>query len=438
MFSALKSRTQSVLMFMFAQPRGIFVKTPYPCPTLKKDGSETIAALKNKDGRILCMSHRCDWKNYPENSIPAMQSSINMGVDIIETDVHRTSDGVIVMSHDGTIDRMTNGKGKISEMTYKEIQQYRLKQNKGGRGTLLTQYKMPTFIEVLELCHGKIIINIDKGMAYKDEIRDLLEKYDSLENAYFVDSTPFEEIDAWFNQLKATGKKLPMFGCKMKNPDSKVAEDYLKSHIAGGYSPIVEMSFKTDDWAAGKPEIVSLARTGMRINGNPISSGKCGGRKDDETGWSYLINLGYNVMQTEYPHEMVGYLNAINNVRMASSKIEAEYFNKASGVKVSLADRSLNKILCDLNPGDWAEYKNIDFGTGMKSITVNACGFAGGTIEVYVDDKIAGKVQVPASVSYKDITAEISEVSGIHRVCLKITGGKMTNLKIDRFSFSNT
>ncbi|MEI6578509.1 MAG: glycerophosphodiester phosphodiesterase family protein [Eubacteriales bacterium] len=436
MSSAKYSRIQAFFMAQIVYTQGVFHRASYPCPKLKKDGSKVISSFKNKDGRIMAMAHRADWKNYPENSIPAMQSCIDMGVDIIETDVQRTSDGVIVISHDGKLDRMTNGKGRISEMTYKEIQKYNLKQGRGGKGTGTTSYKIPTFIEVLELCCGKIMVNIDKGMSYKDEIRDLLEKYDSLDNCYFVDSTPYEEIETWFAQLKSAGKKLPMFGCKMKKEDTKVAEDYLKSHISGGYSPIVEMSFKDDTWAAGKQEIVSLARTGMRINGNPITSSKCGGHKDDETGWAYLINLGYNVMQTDHIHEMVGYLNAINNVRSASSRIEAEHFSDASGVKVTLADKSLNKILYSLHAGCSVEYKNIDFGIGMKKIIINGRAHTGGKIEVYIDGFLAGTVNVPRSISCRTVTAEIDEVSGIHNISFKITGKKITNISIDWFSFS--
>jgi hypothetical protein len=236
-------------------------------------------------------------------------------------------------------------------------------------------------------------------------------------------------------QLKESGKKLPMFGCKMKKQDTQVAEEYLTSHIAGGYSPIVEMSFKDDEWAAGKKEVVSLARTGMRINGNPITASKCGGHKDDETGWSYLMNLGYNVMQTNHIHEMVGYLNAVNSVRIASSIIEAEHFNDSSGVKVTLADKSLNKILYSLHPDDWTEYRNIDFGTGMKNISLKAYSLVGGTIDVSIDGTVAGNIRVPASVSFITVKAQIGEVTGIHSVRLTITGVKKIKMKIDRFSF---
>ena len=58
---------------------------------------------------VVVISHRGDWRNYPENSIPAIESVIRMGVDMMELDVKMTKDSVLVLMHDKTIDRMTNG-----------------------------------------------------------------------------------------------------------------------------------------------------------------------------------------------------------------------------------------------------------------------------------------------------------------------------------------
>lgn len=76
------------------------------------DVNESLAILKDpSSNKVLVASHRGDWRNYPENSIPAIESVIRMGVDIMELDVKMTSDSVLVLSHDKTVDRCTNGKG---------------------------------------------------------------------------------------------------------------------------------------------------------------------------------------------------------------------------------------------------------------------------------------------------------------------------------------
>ena len=59
---------------------------------------------------VVVASHRGDWRNYPENSIPAIESVIRMGVDIMELDLKLTKDSVLVLCHDHTIDRTTTGR----------------------------------------------------------------------------------------------------------------------------------------------------------------------------------------------------------------------------------------------------------------------------------------------------------------------------------------
>ena len=60
---------------------------------------------------VMVVSHRGDWRNAPENSIQAFQNCIDMGVDMVELDLKKTKDGVLVLMHDKKIDRTMNGKG---------------------------------------------------------------------------------------------------------------------------------------------------------------------------------------------------------------------------------------------------------------------------------------------------------------------------------------
>ena len=70
------------------------------------------------------IAHRGDSKNYPENTLPAFLSAVSMGIDVIETDVHLSKDGVLVIWHDPTLERNTDGKGTIESHTYEELLRY--------------------------------------------------------------------------------------------------------------------------------------------------------------------------------------------------------------------------------------------------------------------------------------------------------------------------
>ena len=76
---------------------------------------------------VVVISHRGDWRNYPENSIPAIESVIRMGVDMMELDVKMTKDSVLVLMHDQTINRMTNGKGLVKDFTYDSLMTFKLR-----------------------------------------------------------------------------------------------------------------------------------------------------------------------------------------------------------------------------------------------------------------------------------------------------------------------
>ena len=74
--------------------------------------------LINRDNSsVIVASHRGDWRNFPENSLEAIDNAIKMGVDIVELDVQRTKDGQLILMHDPTLNRTTTGKCAIADTT---------------------------------------------------------------------------------------------------------------------------------------------------------------------------------------------------------------------------------------------------------------------------------------------------------------------------------
>ena len=80
------------------------------------------AIFKQLDARTpLVMAHRGGAEIGPENTLPTFERAAAMGVDVIEVDVHGTADGNLVVIHDATVDRTTDGSGRVSEMTLDEL-----------------------------------------------------------------------------------------------------------------------------------------------------------------------------------------------------------------------------------------------------------------------------------------------------------------------------
>ena len=75
-----------------------------------------------REHRPLSVAHRGHSIEYPENTLEAYRKAIELGIEMIECDVNITRDGKLVMIHDATLDRTTNGKGRVSDLTWEELQ----------------------------------------------------------------------------------------------------------------------------------------------------------------------------------------------------------------------------------------------------------------------------------------------------------------------------
>lgn len=79
-------------------------------------------AFFKEDDQTLVIAHRGGRAHAPENTLPAFARSVELGVDVLELDVHLTKDEEIVVLHDATVDRTTDGSGHINELTYAEVE----------------------------------------------------------------------------------------------------------------------------------------------------------------------------------------------------------------------------------------------------------------------------------------------------------------------------
>jgi len=98
----------------------------------------------------------------PENTLAAFQMAIDIGVDGVECDVHCTSDGQVVVIHDHSLDRTTDSKGAIADLTLDEV-----KTADAGSwvDSQFTGQRIPTLTEVLKLTRGKVITVVEIKQA---------------------------------------------------------------------------------------------------------------------------------------------------------------------------------------------------------------------------------------------------------------------------------
>ncbi|QUH05813.1 carbohydrate-binding protein [Saccharopolyspora erythraea] len=142
---------------------------------------------------LMIAAHRGQWREFPENSLPAIDEAIRDGAEIVEIDIRRTADGHLVLMHDETVDRTTNGTGKVSDLTLAQIKQLRLKERLGGADTALTEHTVPTFAEAMLAIRGRALVNLDKAWSVREDVYRVLKATDTVDHGLFKGSETVPE-----------------------------------------------------------------------------------------------------------------------------------------------------------------------------------------------------------------------------------------------------
>lgn len=110
-------------------------------------------------------------RGFPENAIQTFDHVLAHTPAIIEFDVELTKDSVLILMHDNTLDRTTNGSGKVADHTWEEIRQLNLKDPAGN----LTKFSVPTLIEALIWSKGKTILTVDvkKNVPFERVVKEI-------------------------------------------------------------------------------------------------------------------------------------------------------------------------------------------------------------------------------------------------------------------------
>ncbi|MDO6436921.1 glycerophosphodiester phosphodiesterase family protein [Cyclobacterium sp. 1_MG-2023] len=109
-------------------------------------------------------AHRGAMTSHPENTIPAFEQSIASGAQMIEFDVQFSKDSALIIMHDGTLDRTTNGSGEVALMDSNEI---RSLDAGSWKGEAFAGTKVPVLKEVLEMMPANIWLNVHLKGGYE-------------------------------------------------------------------------------------------------------------------------------------------------------------------------------------------------------------------------------------------------------------------------------
>jgi glycerophosphoryl diester phosphodiesterase len=259
--------------------------------------------------QVIVVAHRADWRSEPENSLPGIESAIKMGVDMVEIDLKKSKDGVLILMHDETLNRTTTGKGKPSDYTWAELQKLTLKNEHGGP----TRMRIPTFEQCMLAAKGRVMVNVDKGYEYYQEAYDVLEKTGTLDHAVIKSYETYADAKAAKGSL-LTSKLLYMPIVNLAKPN---ANDMIREYEQQLKPVAYELNFASDS-ALTHSIYQTIPKTGSKIWFNGLWASQNAGHDDERSveernpadGWGWLLAHGATIIQTDRPAELLAYLRA--------------------------------------------------------------------------------------------------------------------------------
>ena len=287
--------------------------------------AEAIAAqIHDPQSRYVVVTcHRGDWRNFPENSIPAIESIIRMGADIMELDLKMTADSVLVLSHDKDVKRCTNfskvfrdqpGKSaKVKDLTWDEIRSLSLKR---AHGVVIDTLHMPTLREALICCKDRICVNVDQGYEYYDQVLAITEELGVTDQILIKGKQPVEVVAAHEAAYPHNMMYMPIVDIQ-KPAGIALFESYMEQ----GVVPLAyEVCWQHNDDGAFDAACRRILDQGSKIWVNTIWASLCGGDGNDDDAafvaedpgavYQQYLDKGVSMIQTDRPELLIGWLKA--------------------------------------------------------------------------------------------------------------------------------
>ena len=226
--------------------------------------------------QVMVISHRGEHLHHSENTLPAFRRAIEVGADFVEVDIRTTSEGKLVLMHDGTVDRTTNGHGEIAKMTFAEV---RALDVKGAQ--------VPTLDEAMDAAGPRGGVYLDCKSVAPQALVEAIERHRLSGRVVLYGRPSFlKEVLVLRPELKA----MP----EANNPAVlKELIDSLHLRVA---------AFGASDWNEPTIAVARAAKIDLYVDRL--------GAADRPEIWLQAVEQGATGIQTDKPAELVEFLRA--------------------------------------------------------------------------------------------------------------------------------
>ncbi len=288
--------------------------------------TEITASFSNPNGRVLSVAKSGDYRNYPEDSLVALEASIEMGVDIISVSVQQTKDSQLVLMEDETLDRMliardsgSSASGNVSSYSLSELQtNFYLRQGRGGSQSSTTKTTVASLEEAIQETKDHCMLFIANGWEYADAINNLARSADACDTIIIGGATDPSAISTF---LQENDSPVCHVAATYKDKTNKTkAKDFTTSALKAGAGMILYETSKSSSAIFKSANIKALKDAGRAMI-SFTETDLCGGYRDMQTDWETLIDSGFSVIETDYPKALADYLSMVEDYRSDMTRL---------------------------------------------------------------------------------------------------------------------
>ncbi len=291
--------------------------------TISGSSRPTAAQLPHLKHSIAVIGHRGGRALAPENTLAAVKKAIQLGADYVEIDVRATKDGHLVIMHDRTVDRTTNGKGAVKNLDFDTIRTL----DAGSKfSAKYSNEKVPTFEEVLQLCQGKINIYLDHKEAPTEQCFELVKKYHMEKNVLVYNGT--DGLLEW----KKIAPHIPVM--------PSLPDEYRKEGGIAEYQKLLPAEVLDGNLLEWTKELVDQAHSaGVKVYVDNL------GPYDNPPGFRKAIQMGVDGIQTDHLDQLIDVLKQIQNGDKHAGDYRGKAFMEVPRFKTTLDPVAGTKIL---------------------------------------------------------------------------------------------
>ena len=269
------------------------------------DASDIASDFSDGKKNIICIAHRGDWHNFPENSAEAINAAAEY--DAVSVDIRLTADGKPVLMADEKVDRMSvdsEGKsvsGKVSSFTLAQLKELYLRESNGGTDKKKTTCRIPELKEIYETAAGRTAVMLNVQENDFKTVYDYVKALGKLDETVFrINAKPKKiiELTRDLDGVNVTGN----YQGNIIFLATSAVKKYFAANIytiemgSTNGNGVLYDNFLMKRFVGSKRAMVSMV------------NGRCGKRADNEAGWDDLISRGYSVIETDFPAELTEYI----------------------------------------------------------------------------------------------------------------------------------